>query len=120
MRILGENDNHDLFAAPDGQLVLEEELPATLQACESAIEAQRGEMQYDITRGIPTSSTIWAGVPNQQRFQFYCIEALQAIEGVVKVLRFDTDIFESVLEYEAEIVTEFGTETITGNIFSGL
>lgn len=119
MKILGENENKDLFVGPNNQLVLRTGIEATLQACASAIEAQRGEMQYDISRGIPTSSTIWAGVPNQQRFQFYCIEALEAISGVVKVLRFNTDIIDNTLNYEAEIETEFGTGPI-GNIINAV
>ncbi len=119
MKILGENEARDLFVGPDNQLVVRTELEAILQACESTIEAQRGEMQYDTTRGIPTASTIWAGVPNQQRFQFYCLAALRAIEGVIEVRRFVTDIFENTLSYEAEIVTEFGTGPI-GNIINGV
>ena len=120
MRILAENAQRDLFKGPNNQLLVRVDLEATLQACASAVEAQRGEMQYDTTRGLPTSSTIWAGVPNQQRFRFYAVEAIRAVEGVTGVKRFDTDIFEGVLEYEAEIRTEFGVQTITGNIFSGL
>ena len=83
MKILGENSSKDLFVGASNQLVVRTGIAATLQACASAIEAQRGEMQYATTRGIPTSSTLWAGVPNQQRFQFYCIEALRAIPGVI-------------------------------------
>lgn len=119
MKILGENANRDLFMGPNNQLVLRTGLFATLQACTSAIEAQRGEMQYDINRGIPTHATLWSGVPNQQLFQFYCQEALKAVSGVVVVTRFNTDIFENTLEYEAEIVTDFGTGAI-GNTLSGV
>lgn len=110
MKILGENANRDLFVGANSQLVLRTELNATLQACKSTIEAQRGEMQYNILRGIPTAATIWAGVPNQQRYRFFCIQALREIEGVVSVRRFDSDVFEDVLEYEAEILTEFSPE----------
>ena len=119
MKILAENENRDLFKGPQNQLIVKTGIDAVLQACASAIEAQRGEMQYDITRGIPTSSTLWVGVPNQLRFRFYCIEALRAVSGVVSVIRFDLDSFEGVLEYETEIETEFGTGTL-GNIINGL
>lgn len=119
MKILEENVNRDLFMGSNNQLGLLTDLPATLQACASAIEAQRGEMQYATNRGIPTHDTLWTGVPNQQRFQFYCLEALRAVPGVIAIKRFDTDIFDNTLEYEAEIVTEFGTGVI-GNTLSGL
>lgn len=94
------------------QLVLRVGLDAVEQACESAIEAQRGEMQYDTTRGIPTGSTLWAGVPNQQRYRHFCVAAIEAIEGVTSVKRFNTVILDNTLEYEAEILTEFGPVTI--------
>ena len=119
MKILEENDNRDLFMGSNNQLTLLTGLSATLQACASAIEAQRGEMQYDVNRGVPTHDTLWTGVPNQQRFQFYCREALLAVSGVTAVKRFDTDIFDNTLEYEAEIVTEFGTGVI-GAIFGAV
>lgn len=112
MRILAENANKDLEMGSNNQLAILTGLEATLQACASAIEAQRGEMQYDTTRGIPTSSTLWSGVSNQQRFQFYCLEALKAVSGVVEITRFNTEIIDNTLAYEAEIVTEFGTGTI--------
>ncbi len=119
MKILGENANRDLFVGPNNQLVVRTGLEAVLQACESTIEAQRGEMQYDVARGIPTASTIWAGVPNQQRYHFYCIQALRAISGVISVRKFDSDIFENSLSYEAEIKTEFGEDSI-GNIINAV
>ncbi len=119
MRILAENENRDLEKGANNQLSMLVDLDATLQACESAIEAQRGEMQYDTTRGIPMSSTLWSGVSNQQRFQFYCREALGAIEGVQEITRFDTEILDNTLVYEAVIVTIFGTGTI-GNIINGV
>lgn len=119
MKILGENENNDLFVGDANQLVLRVDLPAILQACESAVEAQRGEMQYDITRGIPTDATLWSGVANQKLFRFYCIQAIRAIPGVLSVLRFDSDIFNNILQYEAEIATEFGTGII-GDSINGL
>ena len=117
MKILEENSSHDLFMGPNNQLGLLTGIQATLQACASAIEAQRGEMQYDTNRGVPTHDTLWTGVPNQQRFQFYCREAILGVSGVTAIKRFDTDILDNTLEYEAEIVTEFGTGVI-GNTFS--
>lgn len=116
MRVFAENENRDLFTGSNNQLVMRTGLQAVLQACQSIIEAQRGELQYNRTRGIPTASTIWAGVTNQQRFRFFCIEALKTISGVTAVKRFNSDIVGSVLQYETEIKTEFGIATIRGSL----
>jgi len=114
MKILAENANRDLFKASNNQLTLLTGIVAVEQACKSAIEAQRGEMQYATTRGIPTAQTVWNGIPNQQRFQFYCLEALRAIDGVVKIDQFNTELSGQNLLYEAIIVTDFGAVVLGG------
>lgn len=118
MKIFGENSANDLFLGTNNQLVIRTGIDATLQACESAIEAQRGEMQYEVTRGIPTEDTVWAGIPNQQRFRFFCTQALLEVPGVIEVTRFTSDLIGDTLEYSAEIVAEGGTGTI-GSLFNG-
>jgi hypothetical protein len=120
MRILEENENRDLFAGSNNQLGILVDIDATEQACKSAIEAQRGEMQYDTTRGIPTNQTIWTGIPDQQRFQFYCIEALRAVEGVQAIPQFNTEILDNQLFYEAVIGTIFGEVSISGALISAV
>ncbi len=120
MKILAEDDNRDLFIGTNNQLGILTEIEATEQACKSAVETQRGELRYNTTRGIPTSQTVWDGIPNQQRFQFYCIQALRAITGVVEVQQFSSEIVENTLIYDAIILTEFGVVTLTGSLFNGV
>lgn len=112
MKILGENANRDLYKGADSSLQLLEGFPAVLQACESAVEAQRGEMQYASGRGVPTKETIWSGAPNLQRFRFFAIEALQSVDGVIGVEQFNSEVVDGSLRYQAVIDTEFGTGTI--------
>lgn len=119
MKILEENANNDLFMGANNQLGLLTGLPAVSQACKSAVEAQRGEMQYAVNRGVPTHDTVWDGVPNQKLFQFFARAAIRAVPGVTAINRFDSDILDGKLEYEAEIKTEFGTDTI-GNTFGAV
>lgn len=119
MKILEENSNRDLFMGADNKLGVLTGIAATSQACKSTIEAQRGELQYNTARGIPTESTLWSGVPNQQRFQFYCIQALQAVEGVIEVRTFDTEILDNALSYSSTIVTDFGVLEI-GDLFNAV
>jgi len=115
-KILAENANKDLFKGANNQLGILTDLDATIQACESIIETQRGELQYDINRGIPTDETLWSGVSNQQRFQFYCKEALLAIENVIGIKQFASEIVGNALVYEAIILTIFGEVTINGSL----
>lgn len=114
--ILAENQNRDLFMDENNQIPLLTGVQAVLQACKSAIEAQRGEMRYAINRGIPTEQTLWNGPANQQQFQFYCRQALARVPNVSKVLVFDTEIVNNVLIYNATILTTFGEETLNGSL----
>lgn len=119
MRTLAENSNNDLFLGSDNNLDILTDLDATLQSCKSAIETQRGELQYDVNRGVPTSQTIWNGIPNEQRFRFYCLEAVRGVPGVEKITQFDIEIRAKELVYTMTIVTIFGTDTV-GNIINGV
>lgn len=118
-KILGENANRDLYVGPNNQLVLLTDLDATLQACASVIETQRGEVQYDTSRGVPTSQTLWAGIPNHQRFRYYALDALRGISGVREVKQFATENAGGDFTYTATIETVFGTGTI-GNTLNAV
>ena len=118
-KVLGENANRDLFVGPNNQLVLLTDLEATLQACASAIETQRGEVQYNTSRGVPTSQTLWSGTPNHQRFQFYALEALRGVAGVREIKQFETEIVDDAFTYTVTIETIFGTGTI-GNTLNAV
>lgn len=113
MRILAENANRDLFKGPNNQLGVLTGIQATVQASKSAIEAQRGEMQFATNRGIPTDQTLWSGVANQQQFQFYCRQALIRLPDVVRVASFTTEIVGDTLNYQATIITIFSPEGVS-------
>ena len=115
-KILGENSNRDLFIGSNNQLVVFTDLDAVAQACKSAIEAQRREMQFATQDGIPTEQTLWNGIANQQQFQFFCRQRLLKVEGVTAVLVFDTEIQDNTLIYNATISTIFGEVNISASI----
>jgi len=115
MKILGENNNNDLFIGTNNQLVVRTGIDAVVQASKSAIEAQRGEMQFATNRGIPTDQTLWSGTAEQQQFQFYCRQALVRLPDVVRVSSFITTIADNTLSYEATIITVFSSQGVSFN-----
>lgn len=118
-KILEEDSNRDLVMGSNNQLSILTGIEAVLQACKSAVETQRGELRFDTTRGVPTSQTIWSGVPNQQRFQFYAIDVLRKVPGVTGIKRFNSEIRGGFIAYDAIIETEFGVGEI-GSLFDGI
>lgn len=119
MRVITENAQNDFELGPDNRIGSLTGIEAVLQVCQSTIEGQRGEMQYNTNRGIPTEETLWGGTANQHRFQFFCIEALKGVTGVSEVTRFNTQIIDSELRYRADITTIFGAASI-GSLFDGV
>ena len=115
-RVLAENINRDLFKGANGQLVVRNGIDAVVQLSKSAIEAQRGEMQFASNRGIPTKRTVWTGQADQQQFQFFCRQALVRIPDINQVTIFETEIQGDTLNYQATIITTFGTESFSGSV----
>ena len=116
MRVLKENAVNDLEIGVSNQLAVLVDLDAIAQACTSAMDGQRGEMQYDILRGIPTDATVWAGVPNLPQFEFFARGTLGNVEGVTEVLSFSVQLSGERAVYAAAINTIFGPTTVEGII----
>lgn len=116
---IGVNENNDIFVNSDGNLDMQIDLPATLQACAQISKAQLGEIIYSAQQGIPNFETVWNGVPNMAQWEAALRNAILSIEGVVNILNLTTSLANNVLSYTAEILTIYGTGTIT-NIFSSV
>lgn len=116
MRIFKENTVNDLEIGASNQLAIISGIEAVAQACTSAMEAQLGEMQYDVLSGIPTEATLWSGVPNLPQFEFFARRALSQIEGVIAITNFTVALVGDGATYAAAINTVFGPTGIEGVI----
>lgn len=116
MRAFAENENRDIYLAPNGQLATVDGLPAVLQLCKSAVEGQQGEMIYSASRGVPTARAVWDGAPNLQQFEFSVRKVLRGVEGVQEVTQFSAEIVGDSVSYQATIKTVFGVDQINGSV----
>lgn len=116
MRVLKENTVNDLEIGASNQLAVLVDIDAVAQACTSSMEGQLGEMQYDVSRGIPTDATIWGGVPNLPQFEFFARRTLEAVEGVTGIAGFSVKLSGERAAYSAAINTIFGPTNVEGII----
>lgn len=113
MRSLTIDGNNDIYIGTDGDLAIVSDLDAILQNCRTAMQAQRGEMQYDTTRGMPNRDTVYDRYLPAQ-FVAAGRATLAAIDGVVSVDAFNVTRVDDILAYSATIKTIYGTGVING------
>ena len=114
-RVLSVNANNDIFAV-NGRIQVSTGLAAVLINCEAAMRAQRGEMIYAADRGVNYFENVWSGSPNVIRFEAESRAQLSRVPGVVSISAFSAVVRNNILFYTVTINTEFGTETINGEL----
>jgi len=107
---LGINDDNDIYVGSDGNVVMLSGQPAVADACQTASQAQLGEMIYAATSGIPNFQSVWVGVPNPAIFESYLRKTLAGVPGVLQVKSIAVTTNDNKLSYAAVIETEFGIE----------
>ena len=127
-QIAGRND---LYLGSGGNIVLEgitkdndDQLRATLNACQNAAQTLLGECIFNTTRGLPNFQVIWNGKPNIALWEVALREILSDVPGVNLI---DSVVFQratdttqytsnDILIYTVTIITEFGAGTINGGL----
>lgn len=99
-----------------GRLQVVLDIDVVMQNCDHAIRQQLGELRYRQTKGVEYFNNAFNGNPNYQLFKFQCITQIENVSGVVRVITFDYTVADGVLAYSAEILTEYGTGSINGNV----
>jgi len=111
---LAVDTKNDIYIASTGSLALVSALNAVLQACQQAAQAQRGEMIYQIDKGVPTLDTVWTGSPKVAQFKAYLRRTLMGVVDVLEVTNITTRVADNELHYTATIRTIHGTGNING------
>lgn len=102
-----ETANNDL-ALNVRNLTLLSGLAAVMQNCKSAIEAQRGEMLYAASNGMPTQAFVFDRY-NPALFEAAARTILRGVKDVVAVEHFQSRVTNGILNYRAVIRTIYGS-----------
>lgn len=108
------NSSNDIHLDSAKNLAIVTGLQGVLQACQTATQAQLGEMLLQTGLGIPNFQTVWIGSPNYSTFLSFLRTTLTNIDGVQAVISLDLKPINNVLSYTAVIQTQFGAGTING------
>lgn len=115
-KTFGVNANNDLYIGTDGNLVIDSGVKAIEESCQSAVQAQAGEMTLATNNGMPNFQAIWVGVPNVAQFQASLRKIISTIPGVVRILDLRTNIAKDVLAYQLVLLTTEGQIIVDGII----
>lgn len=108
------NKNNDLYLGHDGNIVILSGQQAVMAACQTAAQAQLGEMVLAKNAGIPNFQVVWNGSRNLAIFESYLRSTLLAVDGVLSVVSVSLKLTNDVLSYAATIKTIYGELQING------
>lgn len=114
MRTFLTDANNDLYLDGKRQIAIGQDINAVLNVVANTVRTLAGEIQLNTTLGIPYFETILGGSYSVSVWEGYMIEAAEKVNGVVRVKSMKTKIENNTLNYEMEILTEYGTGTIQG------
>src|SRR5882757_3523850 len=117
-KTFGVNENNDLYIGTDGNLIIDSGITAIEESCQSAVQAQAGEMTLAVNAGMPNFQAIWVGVPNVSQFQAALRKVISIIPGVIRILDLRTNVSKDILAYQLVLLTTEG-QTIIDGIVNG-
>lgn len=107
-------DTRDLFLDSQNNLAMVSDAAALANIMTNVLRTQRGELQFDVQSGIPYLETVFKSRSNISLWKGFMIEAMEALENVIRVKSFDITVSGNLLTYEAEIETTYGVITVNG------
>jgi hypothetical protein len=113
MTTIATNLKNDIFLDEIGNLSILEGLPAITQVCEQVSRTLTGEMQYNITSGLPYYSTVWED-SKVAEFENSLIKNITEVDGVISIQNVEFSQAADVLSYQVKIFTPYGASYING------
>ena len=108
-------DDNDIGLDDYGNIKIVTGDDAILCCCNAAIRAVKGEMVFEVDRGVAYEETLFDR-RDLVLFESSCRENLRRVDGVKAVKSFTASITGNTVYYTATIVTENDTEVTLGNI----
>lgn len=109
------NANGDTYLDASGNLAMVSGVGAVSQNCVTAMRAVKGEMQYNLTGGMPYAATAF-NTYNPIAFEAAARKIIGAVTGVTAVTSFAVTKVGGALQYSASIQTIYGPATVTGSV----
>lgn len=115
MRTIKTDSNGD-FVYLNGEIQIIYDLDAVMQTCEQRMRQQLAELDYDQQVGIEYFNNVFLGNPNLQMFEAQARAQLLTVDDVKKIQYLNYSTENGALNYEALIITKYGSGVISGSI----
>lgn len=108
-------NTNDLFLDGYHNIATRTDVEAVLNVVANGVRTLQGEIQLDITIGVPYFETIFhTQSPDVSVWEGYMIQEAEKVQGVIRVNEMRSKIENNILSYEMEILTEYGIGTLQG------
>lgn len=116
MRAIQTDENNDIYLV-GGHIAMAQDKQAVAQIVDNVLRTQRGELSYDIERGIPYLETVLGDNPDVDLWLSYMLGALNSISYINKVISFvpQVDNQTNTLTFFSRLSTIYGDITINDN-----
>lgn len=105
---------NDVFLTSDGNFATSEGQDAYGLVLADAVRTLRGEIQLDVSIGIPYQTTVWANRGRLAIWKHYVKDTIGGYSFVTAIHRFDASVDEKgILNYEIVIETDKGDVTVS-------
>lgn len=104
----------DLIVDVSGNLAMAVGKEAYAQIINAKMRTSLGEKQLDVTGGLPYFQTVFADKSLVNIWQAEAVKMLESLPFVIRVISFDCDIADDMVQYTSEIETDEGSVIING------
>lgn len=115
MRSIKVDSKNDWMLDGNGNIATTSGDSAILQNTVTAMKAQRGEMPFDMTGGMPTLTTAWVDF-DADAFEAAARRVIMGVQGVRNITSFAIERRGTTLVYTVAIQTANGNFTVSSEL----
>lgn len=114
MTTLSQNASNDIYLTSDGDFAMSEGQESYGLILADAVRTLRGEIQLDVSIGIPYETTVWHSRGRLAMWKHYVKDTIGRYAFVTGIHRFDASVDDKgVLNYDIVIGTDKGDVTVS-------
>ena len=105
---------NDIYLDGFNSLAAKEDAEALANIVKNRQQTIAGELQYNITAGLPYFTTVFAHPSRDLRiFESFMVSDAESVPGVLYVNTFSAEVNGEVLNFNMDIATVFGNITVS-------
>lgn len=104
--------NNDIYLNGLNNLAMSEDAQGLANVVLNRTQTATGELQYDLSAGIPYFTTVFSDSPDLQMYEAFMRQDALSTPGVERVTAFSIDVSNNILTYKINLSTVFGEVTV--------